>query len=97
MEDSIRPEQKYKVGAVCASVWKRTQQNANGQPFEVRKVVLDRTYRDAQGNWASTGSLDVNDVPKAILALTKAYEYMTDSGGRNAEPMSVQVREEVVQ
>ena len=32
---------------------------------------------DKNDKWQSTSSLDVNDVPKAILVLSKAYEFMT--------------------
>ena len=37
-------------------------------------------YKDMHGNFKSTSSLDTNDIPKAILALKKAYEFLTIKG-----------------
>jgi hypothetical protein len=38
--------------------------------------VLEVRYRDKAGNWKGTNSLSLNDLPKAILALQQAYEYL---------------------
>ena len=53
--------------------------------FNGHRVLLERTYRDDQGNFKTNGSLDTNDVPDAILALRKAYEYLT--GRKKADEM----------
>ena len=78
----MRPEQNFKVGAVRAAIWPTTIYNSDGTSFEKKKVVLDRRYKTKQGEWKSTSSLDVNDVPKAILALQQAYEYLMTSPGK---------------
>ena len=72
---SIRPEKEFKVGAVRAAIWSNPRQTTDGRPFNSRKVILERTYKDGPG-FKSTGSLEINDVPKAILALKKAYDWM---------------------
>ncbi|MCL4215943.1 MAG: hypothetical protein KJ052_02910 [Candidatus Hydrogenedentes bacterium] len=74
--ENNKPEMKVKVGAVSASVWKRTHTTKDGRKFESRQVSLDRTYKDAKGEWKSTNNYDINDVPKAILALSRAYEHI---------------------
>ena len=33
--------------------------------------------KDKEGNWKSSGSLMAGDLPKAILALQKAFEYVS--------------------
>ena len=38
------------------------------------KATIDRRYKDSEGNWQSTKSLRLNDIPKAIVVLSKAYE-----------------------
>ena len=86
--ENNKPEMKIRVGAVGASVWKRTHTTKDGRKFETRQVSLDRTYKDASGDWKTTNNYDVNDVPKAILALTRAYEHMAtksdaENGGDN--------------
>ena len=85
-ETKNRPMMSAKVGSVRAAVWKNQRQNANGQGFESVRVVLDRTYMDRNGKYESTHSLGVNDIPKTILALTKAYEYLMEhhEGGEAA-------------
>jgi hypothetical protein len=41
------------------------------------KVVIEVRYKDKTGRWKGTNSLSLNDIPKAILALQKAFEYLT--------------------
>jgi len=77
-ENKNKPLVNIKVGSVRAAIWKNQRQNENGNSFESVKVVLDRTYKDRSGNYSSTHSLDVNDIPKAIFALMKAYEYLME-------------------
>ena len=72
---SVKPEKEYKVGAVRAAIWCNPRTTSDGRQFNSHKVILERTYKDASGNFKSTSSLDVNDIPKAILALKKAYEF----------------------
>ena len=72
-----RPEKNIRVGAVRAAIWKWTNTTKDGRTFDQRKVVLDRSYRDAAGVWKNTNSYDQNDLPKAILALQKCYEHLT--------------------
>jgi len=38
--------------------------------------MLEVRYKDPSGTWKSTHSLSLNELPKAILALQKAYEYL---------------------
>lgn len=66
-----------RVGSVSATVWKN---GTNGQRYY--SVTIDRAYRDRKtGRWDRTRSLRANDIPKAILALQKAYEYIAVRGG----------------
>ena len=73
---SSKPEKVFKVGAVRASVFKNTVQR-NGQDIPLSKVVIEVRYRDKQGEWKGTNSLSVNEMPKAILALQMAYQWLT--------------------
>ena len=69
------PIYKYRVGAVTASVWKNTVKTKEAE-YDNFSVTLQRSYKDKEGEWKNTDSLNVNDVPKARLALAKAFEYM---------------------
>jgi hypothetical protein len=68
------PEKKYRAGAICATVWKNHSEK-NGKDFEYRTVSFERNFQNDKGEWNSTSSLRVNDLPKAVLVLQKAYEY----------------------
>ena len=71
-----KPEKVFKMGAVRASVFVNSILR-DGKPVELRKVVLEVRYKDKTGQWNGTNSLSLNDIPKAILALQKAFEYLT--------------------
>ena len=94
-----KPEKNFRVGGVRAAVWNWTNTTKFGRSFAQRKVVLDRSYRDNEGNWKNTNSYAANDIPKAILALSKAYEYLHSANGEEGgvEDNSPAVVEETVQ
>ena len=71
-----QPVAKFKHGNVEAAIFEN-EIKKDGKIFRIRKVVLQRNYLDRNEKWQSTSSLDVNDVPKAVLVLSKAYEFMT--------------------
>ena len=80
-----KPETVFKVGAVRASVFQNTIEK-NGQSIQLPKVVIEVRYKDKSGQWQGTNSLSINDLPKAILALQKAFEYlMAHKGSGQAE------------
>jgi len=72
-----KPEKRFQCGAVEASIFEIEVQQ-NGKQFKVKKVAFQKRYKGAEG-WKSTNSLDVNDLPKAILVLQKAFEYLASS------------------
>lgn len=96
MENKNRPEKKFRVGAVCASIWHRLNTRKTGEQYETRQVTVDRSYKDLRGEWKSSTSLDVNDVPKAILALQRAYPYMIEGPERGISPSPI-IHEELVE
>ncbi|RLE48283.1 hypothetical protein DRJ25_00235 [Candidatus Woesearchaeota archaeon] len=69
------PEKKFRAGAVSATVWKNIQEK-DGTEFEFFSVALERGYKDKTGQWKSTASLRVMDLPKAALVLQEAYRYI---------------------
>lgn len=64
-----------KVGGVSATVF-NNMKTINGSDVNIQTISLQRSYKDAQGEWKHTTNLGVNDIPKAKLALSKAYEYV---------------------
>ena len=70
------PEKKFRAGAISATVWKNQGQTQDKEKITYRTVSFERNYKDKNGNWQTTSSLRVNDLPKAMLVLGKAYEYV---------------------
>ena len=72
-----KPEIVFKVGAVRASVFRNMIEKA-GQSIPLPKVVIEVRYKDKTGQWQGTNSMSLNELPKAILALQKAFEYLME-------------------
>lgn len=75
-----RPEKKFKAGACTASIFMNEVDTEVGK-IELKNVCLQKTYKDKDGNFQANSTFKINDIPKAILALEKAYEYMVLEGG----------------
>ncbi len=69
------PEKRFSTGAIQATVWRNNSKAKTGETVEYRSITFDRRYKDKEGNWKSTSSLRVTDLPKAVVVLNKAYEY----------------------
>ena len=72
-----KPEVKFSAGPVSAAVWLNSGQTKDGKLAEYRTISLQRVYKDKKDQWQNTGSLRLNDLPKAALVLSKAFEYLT--------------------
>ena len=70
------PEKKFSTGVISATIWKNSGTSKKGEPVEFKTISLQRRYTDEKGEWNSTSSLRINDLPKASLVLNKAYEYL---------------------
>jgi hypothetical protein len=79
MEEKNQPETRFRAGAVSATIWANQIKRQNGEIGAYKTVSLDRRYKDKDGNWKSSGSLRAGDIPKAVLVLSKAYEYVAMS------------------
>ncbi len=73
---SNKPEKVFQHGALKAAIF-ANEHEKGGQSFTVRRVSFQKLYRDKEGALKTTNSLEVNDLPKAILVLQKAFDYLT--------------------
>lgn len=73
------PVAKVSVGLQAASIWKN---ESEGRAFY--NVTFDRRYRNAKGDWKSTGSYGAEDLlalaKLADLAHTKVLELQNGAG-----------------
>ena len=70
------PEKKFSTGGLTATVWENQGKNKEGLDVSYRTVSFQRRYMDKNGEWQSTNTLRINDLPKASLVLQKAFEYL---------------------
>lgn len=70
-----RPEKEFSSGAIRATIWNNETQK-EGKPINFHTVSFERSYKDRNGDWKTTSALRVNDIPRASLVLSKAYEYI---------------------
>ena len=82
--DFTRPEREFRVGAVRVTVWGNPRYGADGKTWVSHRIAMDRGYKDHDGNWKKADTLETDDIPKAILALKRAYEYLTMNKPANA-------------
>lgn len=71
-----QPEKVFKQGSCSASIFSNEIQR-NGRSIEIPKVSFQKRYKDKDGNWKTSSSLDLNDLPKAVICLSKAYDFLT--------------------
>ena len=92
------PEKKFSTGVITATIWQNQGKSKDGEMVGYRTVSFQRRYKDKNGVWQSATSLRLNDLPKAVLVLQKAYEYLVvrDMHDNVADYVDEDVIEEVI-
>ena len=70
-----KPELTVRIGSVSASVFIREVESKNGKRT-VRNVNLQRRFQAENGEWKSSSSFRLADLPVAIAVLSRALEYV---------------------
>ena len=75
------PEKKFRAGAISATIWRNSITKKDGSSAEVKTISFQRSYKDKDTDmWKNTSSLRSMDIPKAVVVLNKAYEYLVLNG-----------------
>ena len=74
--ESNKPEIQFSAGAISVAIWTNKGTSKEGQDMEYRTFSFERRYKDKSGEWRSTNHLRMQDIPKAVLVLNKAYEHV---------------------
>ncbi len=74
MENTI--QKRFSTGSINATIWANKTIN-EGEEVSFSTISFGRRYQDKEGSWKTTNSLRVLDLPKAVMVLNKAYEYLT--------------------
>ena len=80
----VSPEKVIKVGAVQASIF-QNQVEKNGKTYNSPKVLVQVRFKK-DNQWSGTSSLGLADIPKAILALQKAFEFLAIKADPEKDP-----------
>jgi hypothetical protein len=70
------PIKKIRAGAVSATIWENEGHNDKGEAVAFKNVSFERSYKDSNGEWQTTNALRMSDLPRAVLVLNKAYEFL---------------------
>ncbi len=79
MRMTNNPEKKFKAGGCSATVFINEFDTPSGKRA-ARNAVLERTFKDQDGTFQRSNSYSLNDIPKAIFVLQKAYEHIVREG-----------------
>lgn len=66
------PEKRFKIGGITATVWKGV--SPKGEVYF--NVQVGKSYKAMDNTWKTTHSLKEYEIPKAMVLLQKAYEYV---------------------
>ena len=70
------PEKRFSTGEMSATIWNNVVEKAGGKPMNFKTVSFQKRYKDKDGEWKESKSLKSADLPKAVLVLNKAFEYL---------------------
>ena len=75
------PEKQFKAGVISASIWRNQIKTKDGKDAEIMSVTFQRRYKPKDSDeWKTSSSLRTMDLPKAVVVLNKAYEYLVLNG-----------------
>ena len=83
-----KPEKRFRCGGCEAAVFEN-EITRGGKAVKVKKTAIQKRYKSATQGWQTTYSLDVNDIPKMILVLSRAYEYLV-MGQKNGSDAAIE-------
>jgi len=75
------PVKRIQAGQIQVSVWEN--QSKEGKKFY--SFTFQKRYTTEEGKWESTNTLMLNDLPKANLAIQKAYEFVVFKEPKSGE------------
>ena len=77
MTDFIaKAEVEFRVGEVLVALWHNPIRDSNDKRANSHKITIERKQPPGHGSNEYTNVLEAGDIPKAILALKKAHDYI---------------------
>ena len=66
---------KINSGVIEVTIWNNEKDNKT-----FHSVSINKRYKTKEGSWKNTSSFSESDLPRASLALQKAYEFLALRG-----------------
>jgi hypothetical protein len=70
-----KPIYKQSAGPIDLAIWQNTIETPRGKAT-VLKAQVERRFKSASGEYRSTSSFSITDLPKVLYLLTQAYDYI---------------------
>jgi hypothetical protein len=80
-----KPEKVFRAGNCSASIFVNEIEK-DGKKYNIPKIALEICYKDSEGKWQNTNRIGQHELPKAILVLSKAYEWIAIKPDLSEEP-----------
>ena len=84
----VGPVTKFRAGPISCAIWENDAV-VNGNKMRLRKATVERRYKDASGEWKSSGSFGRNEIPLVMYCLRKAFEYMIEEPSSREEEVVI--------
>ncbi len=82
-EATVKPEHVFRLRGISVSVFANTTK-MDKRTVTFRKVSMQRSYRDDDGEWQTTTSFGRDDLPVVQLLLERAYAFILDTEANRA-------------
>ena len=73
----MKPEKVFRIGSVSASVFVN-EVDTEGGKRKIRNVNLQRSYRDDKGDWQTSTSFGLADLPHVQAVVDLAFQHVAD-------------------
>lgn len=73
----MKPERVFRIGAVSASIF-ANETGEGDSARTIRTANLQRRYRDGEGEWKSSSSFALAELPAAVEVMRLATAYLAE-------------------
>ena len=70
------PLASFRSGLMEVSVWRNEVEGEEGKPSFRFSIKVEKEYKDAKGNFRSTQYYFLEELPRLVVLLVRAYAYI---------------------
>lgn len=75
MTEKNGPKFEIRSGAMKVTAWENERKRQDGSTYTATSFVLTKSYKDEDADeWKETKNLSLNDLPRASVLLSRAFE-----------------------